>query len=233
MHSGVDLDMNRMRRDVAVDDGGGEPVDAVGRGHRGDEVVGDEFGDDLRRLLAEHEDRSLDTGLAEDHAFRHQRDAESSRPGGQRGATHLDGPVPVTVSLDNRPHLGGRGSDAQLADVVGDRVEVDLRPRPPRVVFGDTHCVPPRRDLRAPRLAAPSLSFDRSPRIRSIANSSITRGRAAATSLAISPAAGCSEAAVPCSQAPAAAASNAGIPLASSAPIVPDSTSPVPAVARR
>ena len=114
------------------DDGGGEAVDAVCGRNRGDEVVGHEIGEALRRLLTEHEDRSVDPGTAQDDPFTDQGDAQADGTSRQRGTTDLDRTVPIAIGLDHGPHLGRFGGDSQLTDVVGDGVEIDLGPRPAR-----------------------------------------------------------------------------------------------------
>ena len=68
-------------------------------------------------------------------ALRRQGDAQPGGAGGQGGPADLDGTVAVAVGLDDGPHLGRSDGDPELADVVGDGVEVDLGPRPPRTVL--------------------------------------------------------------------------------------------------
>ena len=78
--------------------------------------------------------------------FGDQRDAQPLRPGVQRRPGDRDRAVPVAVGLHHGPH--GRRSDrgAQHRDVVRDRVEVDLGPRP---TVGRRHDSSVRATLRA------------------------------------------------------------------------------------
>ena len=147
--------------------------------HRGDEAVGDEVG---RRLAG---GCSLSTRIgASIPAWRRatpsddQGDAQAGGAGRQRGPADRDRAVAVAVGLDDGPHLGRGGGDAQQADVVGDGVEVDLGPRPAR---------------RRGRVR----------RVTTSTSSTARRDRRRRRSLATSPAAGSGDAAAAWSQAPA------------------------------
>ena len=106
------------------------------------------------RLLAQHEDRRLDAGLSQLDAFLGERDAQ---PGGA-GTKRLGGDRRARRGRNRRPSrppTRRRGDDvADHTDVVIERVEVDLRPRP------TAHRSRDRRSGRAPRCrrSAPSTS---------------------------------------------------------------------------
>ena len=88
----------------------------------------------LGRLLAQHEDRRLDAGPPQVDTLLGERDAQAGGAGTQRLGGDRRRAVAVAVGLHDRPD-GGRGDDvADQADVVVERVEVDLRPRPTAAV---------------------------------------------------------------------------------------------------
>src|SRR5690606_5993324 len=153
----------------------------------------------------QHHDRRIDAGAAQLHTLLDEGDAQACRSGAEGGPRDLHGAVPVAVGLDDRPHGSRRGSTPEHPHVVVDRVEVDLGVGP--AVHGAA----------AARVPSPAR----------------TAGRWATTSLATSPCSPARRAASACNQAAATAARGAVSPRASSAPRMPASTSPVPAVANR
>jgi hypothetical protein len=126
MHSGVDLEMDRMSVAAGRRDGLqlGHRVNGEFQAvrHCGNELVGG--------LLAEHQDRAVDAGGTQRHPFLHQGDAQSCGATAQRGTGNFDRTVAVAIGLDHGPHLRRRRNCAQLGDIVFDCAEIDLGPRP-------------------------------------------------------------------------------------------------------
>ena len=212
LHAGVDLEMDR------------QPIGLVRRrAHRGTRrvytvgvkpcstIVRGRFG----RLLGQHEDRCVDAGLAQLDAFGDTSATHRpSRSGRERGSPDRDRAVAVAVGLDDRPHRGRGDGGPQHLDVVRDRVEIDLGPRPTarRTFIG--------RDR-------PWRSADRAAR-RSCAGSD-RRCRRRRRPARQSPSAPPRRAPMRPSPRPATVST----PDASIVTIMPASTSPVPAVASR
>ena len=146
-------------------------------------------------------------------------------PALQGGPGHFHRAVPVAAGLDHRAQPGRGGDLGQHRGVVADGGQVDLRPgRPQRPPPGSAPPSDRRGDARGVRLIrTPSRADLGQPAGKS------GRGRSDATR----PSAGPSDAARPWQWAARAAASRAGRPRARKAPMAPDSTSPVPAVASR
>ena len=89
-------------------------------------------GDQFRgRLLAEHQYPALETRLTKRNAFLHQGHTQAGGAAVQRRPGDVDGTVAVPVGLHHSPHLGRRGDRAHDPDVVPNRVEIDVGPRPP------------------------------------------------------------------------------------------------------
>ena len=147
--------------------------------------------------------------------------------------------VAVPVGLDHRAQLGRRGQASQHRRVVGHGRQVDLRPGRPRAPLRHGHlCVLVRRD-RDHQPHRRALSHRRSPAAGSAPPPASTppgsrgpRPPGAAGRPTTRPSGGPSDAARPCTWAAIAAASGAGSPRAKKAPMIPDRTSPLPAVAR-
>ena len=125
-HAGVDLQVDG----VVAAAGHGDGLQ-LGVGVHGEiEAGAHRAGQFRRRLLAEHQDRAVETCVAQFHPLLHQRHAQPAGTASQRSLRNLDGAVAVTVGLDDGPHRGRRGNRAQHLDVVPNRAEVDLGPRP-------------------------------------------------------------------------------------------------------
>ena len=145
------------------------------------------------------------------------RDREPGRAAGERGARALDRAVAVAVGLDDRAQLRPSPSSAARRGAVAlDRADVDAGERP---LDGSGAML----SMMAARAVAGATAPARraAPRSTSVAITDSRRRRASAAS---TPGARVGEDA-------AHAAANGSMPRASSAPIVPESTSPVPAVA--
>ena len=128
-----------------------------------------------------------------------------SHPASSAARADGDRAVAVAVGLDDGPHAGRRDGLAQHADVVGEGVEVDLGPRPAaRTVVASS------RGGRAPSGRAVDEVAGDEP------GAPGPRGRASAWS-----------------HAAGRRGAERSMPVASRAPTMPDSTSPVPAVASR
>ncbi len=125
-HAGVDLQVDGVI--AAAGNGNGFELRV---GVHGEIEFGTHCLDQLRgRLLAEHQDRAVETGLAQRHTFLHQGDAQPGCSTAKCGPGDRPGAVAVAVGFDHRPHGRRRGDRAQQLDVVPDRVDIDVGPRP-------------------------------------------------------------------------------------------------------
>ena len=128
VHAGVDLEMNRKRRRVALDHRLGQRLD-TGRGvHGRREPRRHDRGGRGRDRLGEHEDRCVDAGLAQLDALFDEGHAEHRSSGFDRRPSRRDRAVPVAVGLHDREHSGRCRDRAELGNVVAKRREIDLRP---------------------------------------------------------------------------------------------------------
>ena len=114
--------------------------------------------------------------------------------GVERRPGHVDRAVAVAVGLHDRPHRRRRDDSTQHGDVVLDRVEIDLGPRPP-----------------APAIAT----------VGHVQQPPSTQGSAPRRSLATKPVGRPGPLPRPCTHAAAAAAANGSIPPPASAPMMP------------
>ena len=80
----------------------------------------------VERRFGEHDDASGDAGVAKRDAFLDERDGEHRGARLERGNGRLERAMAVAVSLDDRAQGRGRRDASQQADVVTDRVEIDL-----------------------------------------------------------------------------------------------------------
>ena len=103
---------------------------------RGDEIVRENVGNGAHGRLREHENGSLDAVLAQLDALLDRRDGELVDACLKRRAGYMHGTVPVAVRLDDCHDLAVEPDAlANDTDVVRNRVQVDLDPRPTRDVL--------------------------------------------------------------------------------------------------
>src|SRR5829696_5081887 len=181
---------------------------------------------DLRQLV-----EAVDVGVVERRATGVVAVHEGERGRGDRFDDAERPAEPLGEGRLAGPHLAGEQDDvpgtAQPGQPGGHGVRRVERRDPQRQTWG-------RRHDRPMLLARRHPAVPRAPR-RGGAHARLARtaGRASTMSPATRPCAGRRPAAAACSQAAEAAARRGSIPVASSAPRMPDRTSPVPAVARR
>ncbi len=209
---------------------GGDPL---GRVQRRREPVGQCRRRRGRIALAQQQHRRGDAVLAQLHPLVHQRHGEPARAAGQRGPGHRRPAVAVPVRLDDRAELGrsrpGGTSTAALCATAARSISAHAgRERPWAMVTAASSSAgtgaTSRTAVRPQSSPSPDRPPDPSPR------ATPPPGRAGRRPPG--PATGPSDAARPCTWAATAAASSAGSPRAQKAPMMPERTSPLPAVAK-
>ena len=134
VHAGVDLEVHvELVVGTAVGHRLGQRVDAGERVHDRREAVRDDARRRGRYRLRQHEDRRVDTRVAQLDPLLDQRDAETGRAGFERGARDGYRAVAVTLGLHDREHARRCRHLAQRPDVGAHGVEIDLRPHGPEL----------------------------------------------------------------------------------------------------
>ncbi len=147
--------MHRQRLGAAHgDDGFRQRLDARHRvDHRHEIVAHDGLGR-VRHRLRQHEDRRVDAGLAQAHAFFDERDTELRSTGVERGVAHGDRAMAVTIGLDDRHHARGCDDGSERAHVVAHGAQVYLGPYGPVARRG--HVVRAMNFTMSPRATTPT-----------------------------------------------------------------------------
>ena len=210
VHPGVDLQVDGHGREppAAATRPSGRPPGGV---HGGDQPAGHGLGHGLRRRLGQQEDRRLDAGLAQGHPLFDQGHRQPGGPAFQRGPGHGHGAVAVAVGLDHGAQRGRDGRAGRATRRCGARRRGRCRPRP--AASGQPRAPADRPSRAAEARAArrpPARAGRRPPGPPPGPEHRPDRGRGR----------------------PGRPPPGEATPRASKAPITPDRTSPVPAVAR-
>ena len=127
-HACVDFHLHSSKRTLSVCRGGksfnGAPI-----GHRRGKVQTNDFGVVLGVQAAKQEDRLLKLGLAQSAGFADSCDGRAAGAGLDRGRRNRGCAHTVRLSLHDRGDAMSRlGGGLERANVVGDRVQIDLDP---------------------------------------------------------------------------------------------------------
>ena len=129
VHAGVDLEvhLHRVPRTVGGHRGR-QLLDTGGGVHGGVEVVAHQVVELVGRGLAQHDDRTVQSGLSQLGALGRQGHGQAVGAAGQRGPGHLHSTVAVALGLHHGADAAGGHQVAQDADVVGDGSQIDVGP---------------------------------------------------------------------------------------------------------